>query len=66
VLQERPPESRFVGIDLERAEGGTAVCLRRSGLPRGLSTIHGERCMHYLGRPDTHRVMQPAGKVLVS
>jgi uncharacterized protein YndB with AHSA1/START domain len=52
VLQELPPESSLVEIDLEPAEGGTVVRLCHSGLPSTLSKIHGERWMHYLGRLD--------------
>ena len=52
VLQELPPESSLVEIDLEPVEGGTVVRLSHSGLPRTLSKIHGERWIHYLSQLD--------------
>ena len=45
-----PPGSSLVEIDLFPQEGGTLVRLRHSGLPEGLSGIHGERWMLYLGK----------------
>jgi uncharacterized protein YndB with AHSA1/START domain len=44
------PGSSLVEIDLEPTSGGTLLRLRHSGLPEGMSSLHGERWSHYLAR----------------